>query len=135
MLRAALGPGAITLLALDLSAEEAVLEAIEQRPAAICIGAISATRGAEVRNYCRRIRSAIPDTRLVVFRPQTIEADVSRAATRMQEAGADIVAINVKDAAEAIERLLAGLPGELRDARARQDTGRDAGKSLAAASF
>jgi predicted PurR-regulated permease PerM len=113
LLRAAVGSRAMTLIPLDLSADEALTEAIEQRPVAVCAGAISSTRNAEVRNYCRRLRSATPETKIVVFRPAA-EADVERSSARMHEAGADVVAGNARDAIEAIERLVADAPAPLR---------------------
>jgi hypothetical protein len=106
LLRAAVGPKAMTLVPLDLSAEDAVNETIEQRPLAVCIGAISPTRGAEVRNFCRRLRSALPETKLIVLRPLTVDVDAERSWTRLHEAGADVFVTNAKDAVEAIERLL-----------------------------
>jgi 2-methylisocitrate lyase-like PEP mutase family enzyme len=45
-----------------------------------------------------------------VLRPPAIEVDLERSATRMQEAGADLVVVNAKDAIEAIERLLTQAP-------------------------
>jgi methylmalonyl-CoA mutase cobalamin-binding subunit len=113
LLRAAVGPRAMTLIPLDLSADEALAEAIEQQPVAVCIAAISSARNAEVRNYCRRLRSAAPETKIIVLRPP-VEADVERSSTRMHEAGADVVVGNAKDAVEAIERLLAKTPAPLR---------------------
>ena len=113
LLRAAVGSRAMTLIPLDLSADEALTEAIEQRPMAVCIGAISHGRNAEVRNYCRRLRSAVPDTKIIMLRP-TVEADIERSQVRMHEAGADIIVGNTKDAVEAIERLLAEAPAQLR---------------------
>jgi predicted PurR-regulated permease PerM len=113
LLRAAVGPKAMTLIPLDLSADEALTEAIEQRPTAVCIGAISPARRAEVRNYCRRLRSAVPETKIIMLRP-AIEADIERSQTRMHEAGADIVVGNAKDAVEAIQRVLSAAPAPLR---------------------
>ena len=110
LLRAAVGPKAMTLVPLDLSAEDAVNETIEQRPLAVCIGAISPTRGAEVRNFCRRLRSALPETKLIVLRPLAVDVDVERSWTRLHEAGADVFVTNAKDAVEAIERLLSQTP-------------------------
>jgi hypothetical protein len=43
---------------------------------------------------------------LVVLRPLALDVDAERSSSRMQDAGADIVVTNVKDAVEAIERLL-----------------------------
>jgi predicted PurR-regulated permease PerM len=110
LLRAAVGAKAMTLVPLDLSAEDAVNETIEQRPLAVCIGAISSTRGAEVRNFCRRLRSALPETKLIVLRPLALDVDVQRSSTRMHEAGADVFVTNAKDAVEAIEQLLKQAP-------------------------
>jgi hypothetical protein len=118
LLRAAVGPRAMTLIPLDLSAEEALAEAIEQRPLAVCISAITMTRNAEVRNYCRRLRSATPETKIIMLRPK-VEADVERSQVRMHEAGADIIVGSAKDAVEVIERLLSDPPAPLR-AVARQ---------------
>src|SRR5688572_16622521 len=110
LLRAALGETAMTLIPPELSADEALNEAIEQRPVVVCIGAISPTRGAEVRNYCRRLRNAVPETKVIVLRPLVVEVEVERSSTRMHEAGADIVVNNAKDALEAIQKLLAEAP-------------------------
>jgi predicted PurR-regulated permease PerM len=110
LLRAAVGAKAMTLVPLDLSAEDAVNETIEHRPVAVCIGAISSTRGAEVRNFCRRLRSALPETKLIVLRPLALDVDVQRSSTRMHEAGADVFVTNAKDAVEAIEQLLKQAP-------------------------
>jgi predicted PurR-regulated permease PerM len=113
LLRAAVGARAMTLIPLDLSADEALTETIEQRPMAVCIGAISPTRNAEVRNYCRRLRNAAPETKIIMLRP-AVEGDLERSQTRMHEAGADIIVGTAKDAIEAIERLLAEAPAQLR---------------------
>ena len=110
LLRAAVGAKSMTLVPLDLSAEEAVNETIERRPLAVCIGAISPTRGAEVRNFCRRLRNALPETKLIVLRPLAFEVDVERTSTRMHEAGADVFVTNAKDAVAAIEQLFSQTP-------------------------
>lgn len=110
LLRAAVGAKSMTLVPHDLSAEEAVNETIQQQPIAVCIGAISPTRGAEVRNFCRRLRNALPETKLIVLRPLVFEVDVERSSTRMHEAGADVFVTNVKDAVAAIEQLLSQTP-------------------------
>lgn len=113
LLRAAVGARAITLIPLDLSAEEALTETIEQRPLAVCIGAISSARNAEVRNYIRRLRNAAPQTKIMVIRPAP-DAEVERSSTRIHEAGADVIVTNAKDAIAALERLLSETPTPLR---------------------
>ncbi|MGH8237884.1 MAG: AI-2E family transporter [Steroidobacteraceae bacterium] len=110
LLRVAVGAKSMTLVPLDLSADEAVNDAIEQRPVAVCIGAISPTRGAEVRNFCRRLRNAVPETKVIVLRPPALDVDMERSSTRMHEAGADIVVTNAREAVAAIEGLLADVP-------------------------
>jgi predicted PurR-regulated permease PerM len=110
LLRAAVAPQSMTLIPAELTADEAVNEAIEQRPAVVCIGAISPTRGAEARKFCRRLRNAAPETKVIVLRPLVGEADAERSSTRMHQAGADVVVTNAKDAVEAIQKLLAAAP-------------------------
>jgi predicted PurR-regulated permease PerM/methylmalonyl-CoA mutase cobalamin-binding subunit len=110
LLRAAVGAQSMTVIPPELTADEAVNEAIEQRPVVVCIGAISPTRGAEVRNFCRRLRNAAPETKVIVLRPLAVEVDAERSSTRMHEAGADVVVTNAKDAVEAIQKLLAEAP-------------------------
>ena len=110
LLRMAVGARSMTLIPLDLSADEALNDTIEQRPVAVCIGAISPTRGAEVRNFCRRLRNAVPETKVIVLRPPALDVDMERSSTRMHEAGADMIVTNAKEAVEAIEGLLAGVP-------------------------
>lgn len=102
MLRAALGSSEISLIAQELSPEEAVARAIEQQPELVCVVGVSPTRGAEIRNYCRRIRGAFPDAKLLVLRPHVVEADLSRSAGRMKDAGADRMVTTVEDAVESI---------------------------------
>jgi predicted PurR-regulated permease PerM/methylmalonyl-CoA mutase cobalamin-binding subunit len=110
LLRAAVGSQSMTLIPAELTADEAVNEAIEQRPAVVCIGAVSPTRGAEVRNFCRRLRNAAPETKVIVLRPLAVDVDAERLSTRMHDAGADVVVTNAKDAVEAIQKLLAAAP-------------------------
>jgi predicted PurR-regulated permease PerM len=112
LMRAAVGPRALTLIPLDLSADEALAEAIELRPMAVFIGAISPSHNAEVRNYCRRLRNAVPETKIVVLRPP-VEADMERSQTRLHEAGADSIVWNAKEAVETIERLISDEPAPL----------------------
>ena len=113
LLRMAVGARAMTLIPLDLSADEALTETIEQRPLAVCIGAISSARHAEVRNYLRRIRNAAPETKIIVLRT-AVEVDVERSSNRLHEAGADVVVANAKDAVDAITQLLSEAPTPLR---------------------
>lgn len=102
LLHSAVGESDIAVVPTHLSAEQAVSHAIERRPTLVCIVAVSATCGAEVRSYCRRIRASAPQARIVVFRPHLLEADVERSAARMKEAGADEVLSSVQETVDAL---------------------------------
>lgn len=106
MLRTAYGRERISPMAPELTAEEAVLVAIRQKPRMICLAGTASTRGSELRNYCRRIRRALPDTNIVVLRPQLTEVETPRSSERFKEAGADCLALGAKEAVVAIEKLL-----------------------------
>jgi hypothetical protein len=106
MLRTAYGRERIGTLSSELNAEEALRAALRQQPAMICIAAAALTRGSELRNFCRRIRSALPETRVIVLRPQVAEDETPRSVERFKEAGADCLVLTAKDALAAIERLL-----------------------------
>lgn len=106
MLRAAYGPGRIAVAPPELSAEEALRTAIRQAPAIICIAAAALTRGSELRNYCRRIRSASSDIKIIVLRPQLTDDETPRSTERFREAGADCLVVGAKDAVVAIDRML-----------------------------
>ncbi len=110
MLRTAYGRQRITSMSPALTAEEALRAAIRQAPAMICIAAAGSARGSELRNYCRRIRSELPDTRIVVLRPQLEDAEAPRSIERFREAGADSLVLNAKEAVGAIDRLLPVTP-------------------------
>ncbi|MBL8265798.1 AI-2E family transporter, partial [Steroidobacter sp.] len=105
MLRKAYGHERIALMPPELSGEEAVRAAIRQAPTMICIAAAATTRGSELRNYCRRIRSALPDSRILVLRPPLVDDEAPPSLERFREAGADCLAIAAKDAIVAIDRL------------------------------
>lgn len=107
MLRKAYGRERITSMPPEMTAEEALRTAIRQAPAMICIAAAAATRGSELRNYCRRIRSEIPQTRIIVLRPQLPEDEAPRSVERFREAGADALVVDAKHAVSAMDRLLA----------------------------
>jgi hypothetical protein len=72
----------------------------------ICIAAAPSTRGSELRNYCRRIRGALPEIRIIVLRPQLTDDQAPQAVERFREAGADCLVTATKDAVAAINRLL-----------------------------
>lgn len=106
MLRTAYGRERIALMSPELSAEEALRTAIREAPAVICIAAAPLTRGSELRNYCRRIRAALPNVKIVVLRPQLTEDEMPRSTERFREAGADCLVVGANEAVVAIDQLL-----------------------------
>jgi predicted PurR-regulated permease PerM len=106
MLRTAYGRERIAPTAPELTTEEALLIAIRQKPRMVCIAGTATTRGSELRNYCRRIRSALPDIKIVVLRPPLTEDQMPLSTERFKEAGADHLALSTKEAVAAMERLL-----------------------------
>lgn len=106
MLAAALRPECMEIVPDDLSAERALKSVLDKPPALVCITALSATRGAEVRNYCRKIRAHAPETKIVVLRPTLSEGDGTRSIERLKEAGAHCVVGTTQAAIEALRELL-----------------------------
>ncbi len=106
MLAAALRPECIERVPDDLSPERALRCVLDKPPAVVCITALSATRGAEVRNYCRKIRAEAPDTKIVVLRPTLSEVDVTRSIERLREAGAHCVVGTTQAAVQSLSELL-----------------------------
>jgi predicted PurR-regulated permease PerM len=100
MLRTAYGRERIAVMPPELSAEEALRKTIREAPAVMCIAAAALTRGSELRNYCRRIRAALPDVRIVVLRPQLTEDEVPRSTERFR------LVVGVSEAVVAINKLL-----------------------------
>jgi len=88
----------------SLDAAAALAQAAAHRPQIACIVALSPTRGAEVRSYCRKLRAERPDSKLLVLRPAP-EGDGGSSTMRMQEAGADCVAGTIKEAMAELEKL------------------------------
>ncbi|HEY6644043.1 AI-2E family transporter [Povalibacter sp.] len=97
---------AVTTVGENETAAEAVTRVVTSRPDLTCVVAVSSTRGAQARGHCRRIRSALPSARLLVLRPLPDMNDTARSIGRMKEAGADRVAITLRQAIEQAAQLL-----------------------------
>jgi predicted PurR-regulated permease PerM len=98
MMQVAIGKKHLDLIAPDLAVEEALRHVLERQPGVVCIAAISPTRGSETRNFCRRIRAANRETKILVLRPHVDDADLPRTISRLKDAGADAVVTTTKDA-------------------------------------
>jgi predicted PurR-regulated permease PerM len=105
MFGAALRPQSVELVE-PRASEDAADLVIERRPGLVCVVSISPSRGSEVRNYCRRIRGALPNVKILVLRPLLADAEPSRSDARLKEAGVDVVVTRMRDAAEALTALL-----------------------------
>jgi predicted PurR-regulated permease PerM len=88
----------------DRDGHSAIAQAIDMQPELVCVVSLSPTRGSEVRNYCRQLRSET-DAKVLVLRPNVADTDAARSAARIKDAGADFVAIGIAEALEGIERL------------------------------
>lgn len=106
MLATALRPESIEIVPDDLPPERALRCVLDKPPMLVCITSLSATRGAEVRNYCRKIRAQAPETKILVLRPTLSEADATRPVERLKEAGAHCVVPTTQAAVEALGELL-----------------------------
>jgi predicted PurR-regulated permease PerM len=87
-----------------LDSSTAIAQAIAQRPQIACVVALTSSRGAEVRSYCRKLRAERPEAKLLVLRPLPAEGETGRATARMQEAGADCVAGTIQEAMTSLEK-------------------------------
>jgi predicted PurR-regulated permease PerM/methylmalonyl-CoA mutase cobalamin-binding subunit len=105
MLRAALLPHDVDLISTS-SIEEALAGASERRTTVICVASISSTRSSEIRNYCRQIRRALPQTRIVVLGPYLADTELSRSNAKLMEAGANVVMTSMSAAVAAVLNLL-----------------------------
>jgi predicted PurR-regulated permease PerM len=94
--------------------DELVERAISDRPELTCVIAVSVNRGAEARSICRRVRAARPSAKVLALRPLPDTTDSARSVARMKEAGADRVAINLRQAMEEVHEML-GPPPELQE--------------------
>jgi predicted PurR-regulated permease PerM len=106
MVATALRPECMEIVPDDLTPERALQSVMNKPPAVVCITALTATRGAEVRNYCRKLRANAPSTTIIVLRPTLTEADVTRSVERLKEAGAHCVVPTTQAAIEALSEVL-----------------------------
>lgn len=97
---------AVAVVGEQETATEAVARVLAERPDLTCVVAVSSTHGAEARGHCRRIRATLPAAKLLVLRPLPDATDAERSIGRMKEAGADRVAITLRQAIEEADRLL-----------------------------
>ncbi|HEU4602622.1 MAG TPA: AI-2E family transporter [Steroidobacteraceae bacterium] len=105
MMQVVIGANTMQVIPGDLTAEQALRQTLECKPAVVCIAAISPTRGSEIRNFCRRIRAARRDAKILVLRAHVDEADLPRTIQRLKDAGASAVVTTTKDAVAWLDEL------------------------------
>ena len=79
---------------------------IAREPRVVCIAALPPGNSVIARFLCRRIRTALPKTTVVVLLPASDVEKGAEAAARLREAGAHDVAFDLKTAREALLRAL-----------------------------
>lgn len=98
--------GALEVLSEATPLDE-VLRRIERlKPEVVCIAALPPEGGPYARQLCHRIKQRFGDIKIVAFRPNEPGIDPGRAATRLQEAGADAVVATLTTASAELSRLL-----------------------------
>jgi len=98
MMQVVIGAKNMHVIPGDQTAEQALRHTLELKPEIVCLVALSPTRSSEIRNLCRRIRSARRDAKILVLRPHVEEEDLPRTVQRLKDAGADAVVTTTKDA-------------------------------------
>jgi len=115
LLAAAIRPKSMEIVPDDLPPDRALRCVLDKPPKIVCIAALSTTRGAEVRNYCRKLRALAPDTTIVVLRPMLQEVSMARAAERLREAGAHYVVSTTQAVIETLNEILGPDDGTVAD--------------------
>jgi predicted PurR-regulated permease PerM len=87
--------------------ERLVAQALERRPAVVCIAALPPGGSANARFLCRRLRAALPEARLVVLRPESVNPRSQESAARLREAGANGVVYGLRDASKLLMEMTA----------------------------
>jgi hypothetical protein len=81
----------------DTSVETRLDRVIACEPRLVIIVTLSRSRGAEVRRYCRQLRTQLGECQIVVLRPGLSSSQLPQAVVRFQAAGADSVTTRVAD--------------------------------------
>lgn len=95
----------VELISPELGAEEIEALAAQVCPAVVCMAALTPQGIVELRNYCRRLRARLGNTKLLVLHPLMMSADLGRDAQRLRDAGADSVVSTVQELLATLDSL------------------------------
>ena len=98
--------GKLEVLAPTVAPSEAMTRVEQLSPEVVCIAALPPEGGPYARRLCHRLKDRFPHMTVVVFRPNEPGVDPTRAAKRLQEAGADVVVATLAEASTEMSRLL-----------------------------
>jgi hypothetical protein len=101
----------VELLSIELLSAEMVALAGEKKPAVVCIGALPPGGLAHTRHLCRRLRTQLPDAKIVVGR-WGLRSDLELNLEQLREAGADQVEINLLETCKHLHEWLPVLTQE-----------------------
>ena len=88
------------------SRAEALAQAEQRQPTAVCVAALPPSGNANARFLCRGLRAALPHAFIVVLLPEAESKRSREGAARLREAGANGIAYGLREAG----RLLAERP-------------------------
>jgi predicted PurR-regulated permease PerM len=103
MLEGSLREQSKTLLVLqETERSGAVAEAVQRRPGVVCIAALPPSGTVNARFLCRRLRAELPGAYILVLHPDASANRSPEAAARLREAGANSVAVSLREAASSL---------------------------------
>jgi predicted PurR-regulated permease PerM len=103
MLERSLEEQSKTLLVLqETDRSGAVAEAIRRGPGVVCIAALPPSGNVNARFLCRRLRAELPGAYILVLHPEASANRSPEAAARLREAGANSVAVSLREAASSL---------------------------------
>ena len=102
--------GKLEVLPAATSLDDVIARVKLLSPAVVCIAALPPEGGPYARQLCQRLKASFPALTVVAFRPNEPGIDPTRAAKRLQEAGADVVVASLAQASAEVSRLLLPVP-------------------------
>jgi hypothetical protein len=98
--------GLLEVLPATAALAEVIARVKRVSPEVVCIAALPPEGGPYARQLCHWLKAHFPKMTVVAFRPNEPGVDPTRAAKRLQEAGADLVVATLAEASAEMSRLL-----------------------------
>jgi len=92
------------------SREAAAEEVLRHAPRMVCITALPPASSANARFFCRRLRTELPNCRILVLLASVGDKSASETASRLREAGASSVVFGLTEARDALSTMMRGAP-------------------------